>query len=236
MMKYIIAILVAVQLYFTLQGLQKRSEKRVDYAALCWKRKTIILLSVVVFFNLGIVINFMYLPTVYSAASTVIVDSPAPVVVEGEKLEKARKFFGVETQVKLLRSRMLAKRVVKELGYPSGRVKELRDFIKVRPSEKDSLIYIIYEGANPKECADIANAYAKVFKETSEEIADNVKVTILDKALVPKLPIRPNRFKNMFIISILGLFTGIGIVFIIEEMEQRSEKEKDPYRPRIRYG
>lgn len=56
--------------------------------------------------------------------------------------------------------------------------------------------------------------------------------TIIDKALTPLKPIKPNKKKNLALGLVLGLMLGVGLVFLLDYMDQ-SIKTSDDVRDRL---
>lgn len=68
----------------------------------------------------------------------------------------------------------------------------------------------------------------KQLLETSIQKNQNpTKVQILDRAIEPRTPTSPNREKNISIFMVLGLIVGIGIAFLLEEMEESVRTSDD---------
>lgn len=74
---------------------------------------------------------------------------------------------------------------------------------------------------------DLAAALSEQFKQASFGLRrSNISI---EQSPVPVVPFSPDRKKNMMILVLLGLFAGIGIAFLLEEMEDgREAGEDDP--------
>jgi succinoglycan biosynthesis transport protein ExoP len=68
----------------------------------------------------------------------------------------------------------------------------------------------------------------KRFKETS--LTEDMKtgnIRVIDKAEVPKDPVKPKKKLNIFLASILGLFMGIGLAFFFEYLDNTIKIPED---------
>ncbi|MFH1537348.1 MAG: P-loop NTPase, partial [bacterium] len=69
--------------------------------------------------------------------------------------------------------------------------------------------------------------YEKRQQAHIDEVQRDVKVRVFDEARVPTLPIRPQRLKNTAIFIVLGFIIGIGMAFLLEEMEETIHTSED---------
>ena len=74
----------------------------------------------------------------------------------------------------------------------------------------------------------IYEALLKRVKETTlvEEVK-SFNIYILDKAEIPKGPMKPNTFKNFLIAIMLGLSGGVGMAFFLEYLDNTFKKPED---------
>lgn len=74
----------------------------------------------------------------------------------------------------------------------------------------------------------IYEALLKRVKETTlvEEVK-SFNIFIVDKAEIPKSPVRPNKFKNILFALVLGLCGGLGIAFFLEYLDNTFKGPQD---------
>ncbi len=74
----------------------------------------------------------------------------------------------------------------------------------------------------------IYDALLKRIKETTliEEVK-SFNIYIVDKAEVPKSPVKPRRFLNILLSVVVGLFGGVGIAFFLEYVDNTFKKPED---------
>lgn len=74
----------------------------------------------------------------------------------------------------------------------------------------------------------IYDALLKRIKETSliEEVK-SFNIYIIDRAEVPKSPVRPRKILNILLSVIVGLFGGVGIAFFLEYIDNTFKKPED---------
>jgi len=130
----------------------------------------------------------------------------------------AEKTFLVEMQTKLLMLRTklanlnaIIDRLKREqMQYPKMQYEYSRLLREKEVAEK--LFFLLYEQQQQAEI---------------EQIQLDVNVRVYDKAQVPSRHISPNREKNLIIAIILGLVIGIGLSFLLEEIEETIRTSDD---------
>jgi polysaccharide biosynthesis transport protein len=69
--------------------------------------------------------------------------------------------------------------------------------------------------------------YEQLQQAQIEEVRRDVKISIFDRARVPKRPFRPERAKNIAIAIVLGFCVGIGLAFLLEQFEETVRTSDD---------
>ncbi len=78
---------------------------------------------------------------------------------------------------------------------------------------------------NNKHMFDVVLNRLKETDLTSGLTTSNVR--IIDKAFIPKAPIKPNKKANLMLAAIIGLFMGIGAAFFLEYLDNTIKTPKD---------
>jgi capsular polysaccharide biosynthesis protein len=126
----------------------------------------------------------------------------------------------------LIKSRMVTGMVIEELGLnmTSG---ELAKKINVSSIKDTRIIQITAEDTYPERARDIANMIAAVFKEKVVEIMDVENVKVIDEAILPINPVKPNVKLNFAIAFVLGIMIGIFVVFVMEYFDKSIKTAED---------
>jgi capsular exopolysaccharide synthesis family protein len=85
------------------------------------------------------------------------------------------------------------------------------------------------EATEAKRIYDLISTRVKEIDLSSSLLNNNLR--ILDKAPVPRVPVRPRTFLNLFIGLLLGLILGVGAVFFLDYMDNtiRSSEDVEQY-------
>jgi capsular polysaccharide biosynthesis protein len=120
-------------------------------------------------------------------------------------------------------------RVLTELNLGLS-IESLRSNLVVNSESNTEIIRITIEDESPLQARDIANALALVFQQEVRDILFMDNVQIIDAAKIPQSPIRPQPMLNILIAGFLGVMAGLGLVFLIEYLDNTIKTPEDVQR------
>lgn len=132
----------------------------------------------------------------------------------------------VDTCVAIINTRAVYDEVKKKTGVDYT-YNELTGMVTAEAVNSTELLKITVESADPKEAAELANAYMTVASKTMMQTVMGSNTKPVDKATVPTHKSSPSIKKNTLIGFMLGLVASMGVVVLLELMNTviRSEKE-----------
>jgi capsular exopolysaccharide synthesis family protein len=152
--------------------------------------------------------------------------------------QKHPQMVAIESELKTLNKRKTQEvnRVINSLRNEYRVVLAKENFLKaaLAKQKKDSLELnqkAIEYGVLRREAESARYMYElliKRFKETS--LTEDMKtgnIRIIDRSEVPKDPVKPKKKLNVFLAIILGLFTGIGLAFFFEYLDNTIKIPED---------
>ncbi|MEW6202967.1 MAG: P-loop NTPase [bacterium] len=142
-----------------------------DYIQVIRKRMGIILLCVALLCVAGVFVNFYILKVKYQSVASILVEQPPRVLMLTDKSARVPPPLSIETQMKLIRSLPIAEAAAKKMNLPVKNARGLLGRVIVKNEEDTGIINIIVESPDPKECAEIANSFARAFEEMSQAFA-----------------------------------------------------------------
>ncbi|WP_341348995.1 YveK family protein [Fervidicella metallireducens] len=83
------------------------------------------------------------------------------------------------------------------------------------------------QSKDPQEAANMVNNLVTTFIERAQEVYPTGNVQIVDPAVIPDSPIKPKKVLNLAIAFVLGIMMSLGIVFILEYMDNTIKTEGD---------
>lgn len=198
-----------------------------EYFAIIKKRFWIIALLAIISALISGVISFFMLNPVYEAKSTLIVNADKQAetqIVTGDQITVTQKL--AVTYGEIIKSRIVLDDVIKNLKLETT-YESLSGQITVSPVNDTQIISISVQDTNPQKARDIANEIPKVFKKEAKRITKANDIQVIDKAILPQNPIKPNKMMNMAIAAVLGAMIGLFVVFLIEYLDNKLKTPQD---------
>lgn len=167
-----------------------------------------------------------YITPIYSAYTTLYVGKNADQV----GIQSADLYLGtnlIQDYREIAKSKLIAYEVIKKLGYEKMSAGAMAGKINVTQKSDTRVIQISVDDPDPQAAMDITNTVAEVFKNKVIEIMQVENVQIIDKAELPMYPVSPNNNRNVMVGIILGLAIGVGIVLLIEFLDNTIKSPED---------
>lgn len=198
-----------------------------EYFSIIKKRFWIIALTTILAATISGVLSFFVLKPVYQANSTLIVnteENEETNTLTGDQFTVTQKL--AVTYGEIIKSRAVIEPVIKKLDLDET-YEQLARQITVAPVKDTQIINISVEDKNATKARDIANELPKVFTKEAKRITKANSVEVIDKAITPKNPIKPNKAMNVAIAAVLGFMIGLFVVFLIEYLDNKIKTPQD---------
>ncbi|CEJ74671.1 Cps19aC [[Clostridium] sordellii] len=199
-----------------------------EYFHIIKKRAWIIALITILAMVTSGIISFFVLSPVYEANTTLIVNTEQNKstnnMITGDQLAVTQKL--TLTYGEIIKSRSVLNSVIKKLDLNMD-YEDLEKSIKVSQVKDTQIMSITVQSTNPKIARDIANSIPTVFSKEVKRITKANSVEVIDKAITPENPVKPNKTINIAISAILGFIVGVFIVFVLEYMDNKIKSPQD---------
>lgn len=198
-----------------------------EYFQIIKKRAWIIVLITTIAMLVSGIISFFVLSPIYQTKTTLIVNSdkaPGTNVVTGDQISVSQKL--AVTYGEIIKSKVVLDEVAKELKIKGG-YSEIEKKLSVSPVTDTQILEVSIQDHNPKRAADIANAIPKAFTKEVKRITKANNVEVIDKAIVPKIPVKPNKIMNIAIAGVLGVMISLFVIFLLEYMDNKIKSPQD---------
>lgn len=126
----------------------------------------------------------------------------------------------------LSKSRLVVDEVIKNLDLNMS-VAAFRKNLSVQTVKDSRLFTINFQHTNPELAKDVANEIASILVEQASIIIEVKNIQVVDEALVPEHPIKPNKKMNVAIAGILSIMIALFVIIMIEFMDNTFKCEED---------
>ena len=198
------------------------------YLQIIKRRSWIIFLITFIAILVSTGVSFFAVNPVYEANTTLLVDinkKPGAEIVTSEQLSVSEKL--AVTYGEIIKSKSVLNEVEDSLDLNCG-YEELSDKVNVSSINKTQIISVSVQDTNPKRAAEIANAIPTAFQQEVKRITEANDVKVIDKAVVPNKPAKPNKATIIAISAILGIMISLFVIFSLEYLvPKEGVKEND---------
>lgn len=199
-----------------------------QYFKIVYKRLWIVILLPLVAAGISAYVSFYLLDKVYESNTTLYVinkntNSQLPIayndVMVGQQLVKDYR--------ELVKSRTVTTNVIDELKLKGLMPEGLAEKISVNSKNDTRIIEIKVQDNNPDTARQIADKVGEVFISKVVDLMKVENVSVIDKAQAPLGPIKPKPYINIAIALFTGLITAIGVIFILEYLDNTIQSSED---------
>lgn len=197
-----------------------------EYLSIIWYRKWLIIGVTLLAILISGIISFFVLKPVYETSTTILIgkSNSSQQAINFDDVMLNQKL--VNTYGEIIKSKTVLNEVITNLKLGQS-TSSLKENVKISPVSDTEIIEIKVSNSNPKLATDIANDLAQVSMKNVKEIMKIDNVQVIDRAEIPKGPIKPNKMMNMAIAAVLGFMIGIGIVFLREYLDNTIKSPND---------
>lgn len=200
-----------------------------DYLKVLLKRKWIIISVTLVATILSAVVTLFVIDKTYKADISVIIGQDPQLRAENPK-QSVNDIMMYKQMVKTYSEFSKSRKVLDDVIYKLNlnmNANTLLTKISVSPKADTEFLTISVKDKDPEMAKRIANQIAFSLKEVSNDVKKMDNVQILDEAQFPKNPSSPNTKMNIAIAFVLGLMISIGIVFLIDFLDDTVKTDED---------
>lgn len=199
-----------------------------EYYYIIMKRIHIIIILFLVAAAASAVLSYFVLNKVYESSTSLIINKVADVQADNNldmnQIMVNQKL--VKTYIYIVNSDRVLNRVIEDLKLPLTTVK-LRAKLTVASEGETEILHINAQDKSPVLAQKIANSVAVSFQDEIIKILKIENVQIIDIAKLSNNPVKPKPFQNIAIAAFLGLALGVGIVLLIDYLDNTVKKPSE---------
>ena len=199
-----------------------------EYFFILKKKIWLIVASALVCGLISGLVSFFVLSPVYEANTSLIVNKEV-----GNETTKMTTTYDLNyvqklalTYGEIIKSRTVITSTIEKLGLDMT-YSELAGAVSVTNVSDTQIIKISVQNENPLIATKICNAIPEIFSTWVQRIVKASGVEVVDKAIMPENPIKPNKKMNVLIAMVLGVMVSVFIIFLIEALNTKIKEPRD---------
>ncbi|WP_127579963.1 YveK family protein [Paenibacillus koleovorans] len=202
-----------------------------DYFKIIMKRLWLLIAIVVVACTTTGVVSFFFMTPIYEASTKLIVNkSSERVGIEQLTLNDVNLNIRIiDTYKEVIKSPYIMEIVAKEYPQFSLTAEQLIGKVRVNSVNNTQVMTLIVQDPSHSKAVEIVNAVSKVFQREIPNVmnVDNVSLLSEAKILNEPAPVKPDPFMNLAISLVVALMAGIGVIFLLEYLDDTIKTEAD---------
>lgn len=172
--------------------------------------------------------SFFILQPVYESTSTILVGRNRNTYSSDLDADITLSQKLVNTYGGIIKTNAILEPVLDNLGLGlEMTADELSENITVSPVDDTELIEIKVHNRNSQIASDISNEIGRVFSNEIKNIMQIDNVSIIEEAMPPKDPIKPNKLLNIAIAGVLGMMASVFVIFLQEYLDNTIKTQED---------
>lgn len=199
-----------------------------EYFFILKKKLWIIVTSALVCGLISGLVSFFALTPIYQANTSLIVNkevgNKVTEMTTTDDLNYVQKL--AITYGEIIKSRAVITPTIEKLDL-NMTYEALASAVSVTNVSDTQIIKISVQHENPKIAMKICNTIPSIFSEEVQRIVKASGVEVIDKAILPTNPIKPNKKMNVLIAMVLGAMVSVFIIFLIEALNTKIKEPKD---------
>lgn len=132
----------------------------------------------------------------------------------------------VKTYGEIAKSRSVVENAKGKLGIDIS-IEELTPKISVETVSDTEIFMIKVKDRDPKFATEFANQIAVSLSNKIRELKNLDNINVVDWAILPTVPINYNKYKNVSIALVVGLMGALGIIFLLEFLDDTIKNQED---------
>ena len=194
------------------------------------KRWKIIALCTLIATLISGIFNFFIIAPTYEASTKVFIGKEESSVENYNYNDITMYQKLLKTYSELIKTKDLINRSITNSEYELD-VEDVLNNVSVTTVADTQMIQIAYKSTSPNIAKNMLENITNEFITTSQELVPNGNVRVLETVELPEEPVAPNKKMNIAIAFILGMMVGLGIVFLLEYLDNtyknKEQLEKD---------
>ena len=199
-----------------------------EYFFILKKKMWLIALSAIICGFISGLISFFVLEPVYEANTSLIVnketDNEITQMSTSDDLNFVQKL--ALTYGEIIKSRTVITSTIEKLNLDMT-YEQVAGAVSVTNVDSTQIIKISVQDTDPLIAAKICNTIPQIFSKEVQRVVKASGVEVIDTAIIPENPVKPNKIMNIAIAMVLGVMGSVFVIFLLEALNTKIKEPKD---------
>ena len=191
------------------------------------KKRWLLIVSITLVATLiSIILNFFIIKPVYETSTKVFIGKEEN-NLEGYNSNDIQMYQKLlQTYAETIKTKEVIKAAINNVNADLT-VKGIKESLVITPVSDTQILQIKYENKNPEIAKEILENITNEFIILAKELVPNGNVRVIEFVELPEEPVSPNKKINITITFLLGLMVSVGLVFLIEYLDNTFKNKED---------
>ena len=192
------------------------------------KKRWILIVSITLVATLisGILSFFVIKPT-YEASTKVFVGKEES-SLEGYNTNDIQMYQKLlQTYAETIKTNEVVQAAINSTNNTDLTVPAVKGALTVTPVSDTQILQIKYQNKSPEVAKEILESITNEFVILAKELVPNGNVRVIEAVQLPENPVAPNKKMNVAIAFLLGLMVSVGLVFLIEYLDNTFKSKEE---------
>ena len=183
------------------------------------KKRWLLIVSITLVATLiSVILSFLVIKPTYEASTKVFIGKEES-NLEGYNNNDIQMYQKLlQTYAEIIKTNEVIQSAINDTNVDLT-VKDIKDSLTITPVSDTQILQIKYQNKSPEVAMEILENITNEFITLAEELVPNGNVRVIEVVQLPEEPVAPNKKMNVAIAFLLGLTVSIGLVFLLEYLD-----------------
>ena len=133
----------------------------------------------------------------------------------------------LQTYAETIKTNEVVQAAINSTNNTDLTVPAVKGALTVTPVSDTQILQIKYQNKSPEVAKEILENITNEFVILSKELVPNGNVRVIEAVQLPENPVAPNKKMNVAIAFLLGLMVSVGLVFLIEYLDNTFKSKEE---------
>lgn len=133
----------------------------------------------------------------------------------------------LQTYAETIKTNEVVQAAINSTNNTDLTVPAVKGALTVTPVSDTQILQIKYQNKNPEVAKEILESITNEFVILAKELVPNGNVRVIEAVQLPENPVAPNKKMNVAIAFLLGLMVSVGLVFLIEYLDNTFKSKEE---------